>query len=221
MKIQKNERGFLFFELRSGAHDHIRTRVWVHSSLVQMKPCPNRGKSLSLISKDKLESPLLRCELCGVEFPATEEEFKTYNYSYHYFSLHPEKGEVHGELSLPLVGTRIYKTKKGSLVLRPAEPNHWVAFITERSGYRGTASLDVEAVGGKVEIVTSGKEYHSPRGSLGETAWALVNVNAEKVRVHARITGRRVSNSDFSYLLLPTGEKIEEVEKDVETLLLE
>jgi hypothetical protein len=46
-------------------------------------------------------------------------------------------------------------------------------------------------------------------------------VNAEKVKVSAKITGRRVSNPSFTYLLLPTGETIEEIEKDVEKLLLE
>jgi hypothetical protein len=187
-----------------------------------MKPCPNIGRSFYLVSKNKLEPlPLLRCELCGVEFPATKEEFETYNYSYHYSSTHTEKGEVYAGLSFPIIGAKIHRTEKGSLVLRPAEPNHWVALVSQKSGYRGTASIDVEAVNGSVEIVAAGKEYHSPRGSLGETAWALVNVNAEKVKVSAKITGRRVSNPSFSYLLLPTGETIEEIEKDVEKLLLE
>ena len=220
--IQRNERGFLFFELRSGAHNYIRTRVWVHNSLVRMKPCPNIGRSLYLISKNKLEPlPLLRCELCGVEFLAIKEEFETYNYSYHYSSTHTEKGEVLAELSFPIIRAKIHRTEKGSLVLRPGEQNEWVALVSQKSGYRGTASIDVEAVNGRVEVVAAGKEYHSPRGSLGETAWALLNVNAEKVRVHTRITGRRVSNPHFSYLLLPTGETLEELEKEVETLLLE
>jgi len=160
-EIQKNERGFFFFELRSGAHNYIRTRIWVHRDLVN------------------------------------EEE----------------------TLDFPLVGAKVVKTPKGGLVLRPAENEHWVALITERSGYRGTASISVEAVeGGEVEVITSGREFHSPRGSLGETAWALINVRG-KIRVRAHITGRRISKNDFSYTLSPTGEKVEEICEEVEKFL--
>jgi len=166
VSLQQNERGFMYFELRAGSHDHVRTRVWVHRSLVRMNP----------------------------------------------------EGEAPYELSFPIIGAKIHRTEKGNLVLRP-EPDWWVALVTEKSGYRGMASIRIEGVDGEVEIVAAGKEFHSPQGSLGETAWALINANAPQIKIHAHISGRRISRPEFSYILLPTGEIIEAVEEEVEKLL--
>lgn len=37
MDLQKNDRGYYYFDLFSGAHDHIRTRIWVHRSFVRVR----------------------------------------------------------------------------------------------------------------------------------------------------------------------------------------
>jgi hypothetical protein len=41
--IERNEKGFAYFELVAGSHDHIRTRVWVNNALVK-KSAPEDGE---------------------------------------------------------------------------------------------------------------------------------------------------------------------------------
>jgi len=119
------------------------------------------------------------------------------------------------DLEFPIHGAQVVKTEKGALVLRPAEG--WVALVKERSGYRGSADFSLE---GDFEIVAEGKEFHSPQGNLGETAWALVNVKSPELVVHASISGRRVSQGEYSYKSFPDG-KIENMEEEGLEQLLE
>jgi hypothetical protein len=107
-------------------------------------------------------------------------------------------------VQLPLQG-RIYKTKKGSLVLRLEKG--FVYFVQISSGYRGSASIN-EVKGSSVETVATGSEYHSGQGALGETAWALVNAQGP-IEVFGRRTGRRVDNPEVSFRLTPDGEREE------------
>jgi hypothetical protein len=186
IELQKNEKGFYFFELRSGAHDHIKTRVWVNRALVKVREekFPNYGGASCLFEAQ--EKGTLTHDVKRVE-----------------------------EVSFPIRGAQVVRTEKGALVLRPSEEG-WVALIRERSGYRGSASFSLE---GDYEIVAEGQEYHSPRGNLGETAWALVNVRGPELVVHAKISGRRVSREEYSYRVFPDGRTENLEEEGLEQLL--
>jgi len=160
MELIKSNKGFYLFNLVSGSHNHIVTKVWVNKKFV-----------------------------------------------------HPN--EADGEVEFPVQNARVIRTEKGALVLRPSDEG-WVALIQERSGYRGSADFSLE---GDFEIVAEGKEYHSPRGSLGETAWALVNVKGPEILVHVSISGRRVSKGEYSYKLYSDGKKLNLEEEGLEQLL--
>ena len=108
-------------------------------------------------------------------------------------------------IEFPIRGATIIRTEKGSLVMKKT-PGWNVFHVEIRSGYRGLASI-VEVKGG--EIMASGKEYHSPRGNLGETAWALVNSNQNFIEVFGERSGRRVDQNAFAFRLIVDGTKEE------------
>jgi len=206
MELSTNGKGFHYFTLVAGSHDHIRTRVWVNKAFVSFVPCPHRGRETET-SPEWLKGAGerdLTCYKCSSRYQV--EGLKI---------THPAEGEIPDEIKFPIKGAQVVKTEKGALVLRPAEG--WVALIRERSGYRGSANFSLK---GDYEIVAEGKEYHSPQGNLGETAWALINVKSPELVVHASITGRRVSQGEYSYKLFPDG-RIENLEEEGLEQLLE
>jgi hypothetical protein len=207
MELQRNEKGFYFFEFVAGSHDHIRTRVWVNKSFVNFVPCPHRGRETETSPEWLREATErdLTCYKCEVRYQIKELKI-----------VHPDEGEVPNELKFPIQGAQVFRTEKGVLVLRPSGEG-WVALVQERSGYRGSADFSLE---GDFEIVAEGKEFHSPQGNLGETAWALVNVKSPELVVHASITGRRVAQGEYSYKLFPDG-RIENLEEEGLEQLLE
>lgn len=98
----------------------------------------------------------------------------------------------------------------GNFVIRPAV-GQVVYLIEVSSGYRGGASIETITGG---EIVATGQSYHSGAGSLGETAWAVVNATGPVV-VSAHITGRRVDKNDVSFRLYPDGREEDASEDDL------
>jgi hypothetical protein len=116
----------------------------------------------------------------------------------------------------PIRGATVVATEKGALVMRPTDPAATVFIVEEESGYRGSCDIDVGGPG--VQVMAIGKAYHSPRGNLGETAWALVN-GFDEIRVKGRRDGRRVDREEIEYTLKNDGKKIEAVEEGLEELL--
>ena len=159
--IERNDKGYASVTFCAGAHGHIKTRVWVHRTLVEPGEHP------------------------GVE-----------------------------TLTFPVRGARIARTDKGALVLRPA-PGAVVYHVAIPSGYRGTARIDTIAGG---EIIASGSAYHSGQGSLGDTAWALVNASGP-IEVRGTRTGRRIDNPAVAYTVTPDGTETEIVEDAIAELL--
>ena len=94
-------------------------------------------------------------------------------------------------ISFPITSAKAIKTEKGNYVIVPDE-TCTTFLIRIPSGYRGWARIK-EIRGG--EVVLSGGELHSPRGSVGATAWALVVAN-NPIEVTAERSGRRISEND-------------------------
>ena len=143
ISVKKNERGFGYIELVSGAHDHIKTRVWVHGSI------------------------------------ACEET-----------------------IEFPVQNARVHSTEKGGYVLRP-DTNSTVYWVSIPSGYRGDAGVERVENG---EIVCGGKEFHSGQGSLGLTAWVVIN-GEKYINVYGHRSGRRVDDENVSIRYYKDGEE--------------
>lgn len=111
---------------------------------------------------------------------------------------------------------RIHRTEKGNLVLVPDDRS--VTYIIRvASGYRGSASI--ERIDGG-DVVAQGHEYHSPLGSLGETAWAIVVApGGSPITVDAHVTGRRVTKTNLSYRYFPDGRVEDRQEDDLAEIL--
>lgn len=154
-EINRNERGFGYIEFCSGSHGRIKTRIWIHNSLVS-------------------------CE--------GEREF----------------------IEFPVQNSFIQKTEKNSLVLREKEGGI-VYHIQIPSGYRGTAEINKVNNG---EIVASGNEFHSGQGSLGNTAWAIIN-STGFIEYEGEATGRRIDDPNVAYRVTPDG-NVEELIHDYE-----
>lgn len=126
---------------------------------------------------------------------------------------------VHGSLAgdtlqFPVNSAVIAKTAKGNLVLRP-EQNATVYLVKIESGYRGWAVID-EITNG--DIVAAGVEYHSGQGSLGGTAWALVNGKGS-IEIHGERSGRRVTEKAVHLVMHSDGRIEEAAEAELEQIL--
>jgi len=159
--LNVNERGFYYFKMVSGSHDHKKTIVWI-----------NRGL---------------------IEFDGNKQAY----------------------ISNPKRNAWIVQTDKGALVMRP-EDGGVVYVIEESSGYRGNCDIVVE--GFATYIVEQGKQYHSPQGNLGETAWIIVNARNE-IKVYGKRTGRRIENEDINYTMFIDGHIMNAIEEGLEQLL--
>jgi hypothetical protein len=124
-------------------------------------------------------------------------------------------------VEFPIENSKIEITERGSYVLRRKEG--WIVWVIEwRSGYRGSAS--VEVIGDGVEVIKEMKVLHSPLGNLGETAVVFFNIPVNiKAKVICRRSGRRVSEEErrgIEYEIC--GKEISEVvDEDIEKLLKE
>jgi len=122
-------------------------------------------------------------------------------------------------LSFPVQGARIYRTEKGSLVLRPAEG--WrVENIYVPCGFRGDSGIRILAPEGAEWF-----EYYvyaSPRGRLGISEGMLVNVPRDAVlKFEWGRTGRLYGDSPEGItIVMPDGEErpFEEVPDGLEAL---
>lgn len=125
------------------------------------------------------------------------------------------------EIAFPMKKAKIYQTQKGSLVLRPGKKEENVYYVEIPSGYRGSADIsDIKsAEGRKVEIVAKGYKYHSGRGALGETAWALINSDGEFIEVYGRRSGRRIDNPKVEFKITSNGKKEELIDEEVCNIL--
>ena len=79
-------------------------------------------------------------------------------------------------------------TTKGSLVLKPSPEKITIAFSVP-CGYRGSSSFEIQS---EVEFMREFQIYHSPRGSLGISAGAIVTVREKQwpIKVRWCRTGR-------------------------------
>lgn len=114
-------------------------------------------------------------------------------------------------VEFPIRGGWITKTEKGSLVLKKWPQDAVVFHIEIPSGYRGSARIDRIAHGpgtGELVVVATGSAYHSGQGSLGDTAWALVNSDGP-IEVFGTASGRRIDNPAVAFRLTPDGEREE------------
>ena len=127
----------------------------------------------------------------------------------------PYRETIINEVLFPIREARIVKTEKGGMVLRPAPAPSTVYLVEISSGYRGSSSLTNISEG---EIVAQGDAFHSGQGSLGSTAWAVVN-GGESITVQGRRTGRRIDKNEISLTLYADGRKEEVIEREIEQLL--
>lgn len=104
---------------------------------------------------------------------------------------------------LPVEGAKIFRTEKGSLVIRPE--TEWNVFYVEVvSGYRGSAAI--ERVDGG-EVVAQGEILHSPLGNLGLTAFAFINSQNKFVDIFGRRSGRRIEKKEVAFRIYADGEE--------------
>jgi len=133
---------------------------------------------------------------------------------------HTFVSEKEQEIAFPMKKAKIYRTQKGSLVLRPGKKEENVYYIEIPSGYRGSAEIS-DIKGGKTEIIAKGYKYHSGRGALGETAWALINSDSEFIEVYGRRSGRRIDDPKVEFKITSDGKKEELIDKEVCSILQE
>ena len=123
-------------------------------------------------------------------------------------------------VEFPVQDAWVYATKAESLVLRP-RTGGVVYYVTIASGYRGSATIHTcRRHTGECLVMAEGDEYHSGRGALGSTAWALVNADGP-IEVHGVRTGRRIANPRVALIYHPDGRVEELVDDDeVQTLFV-
>jgi len=68
------------------------------------------------------------------------------------------------------------------------------------------------------DVVLQGREFHSPTGSLGATAWVLVN-GLGSIEVRGVRTGRHVDDTTVLIRLSPNGEVVNAAEDELTELL--
>ncbi|HDJ89218.1 MAG TPA: hypothetical protein ENG40_00800 [Thermoprotei archaeon] len=113
-------------------------------------------------------------------------------------------------VEFPLRGARIIRTPKGNLVLKP-DPNYMVYYIFIHCGYRGGASFEILTPKIGESDIFEFKEYASPRGSLGVSIGALVNVPIDTpLKYRWERTGRLYGDAPQGItIVMPNGEEKE------------
>ena len=208
VEANRNERGYWSIYLENGPHGCRGTRVWLSRSLVPGPRCPLEGQQIK-VGRSKLSGAWENdCPQCGRSLKPAEGAPEG-------VFLHPES--TTRELEFPIRSAVVRRTERGSLILIPGKGI--VYFATIPSGFRGSATLD-EIRGG--EVIAAGKWYHSPQGSLGRTAWALVQAPPESsIEIIGSHTGRRIpkDREHVHLLLLPDGSRQEVLEPEIEAIL--
>jgi len=107
-------------------------------------------------------------------------------------------------------GRRIVKTEKGNYVLKP-DPNFCVFKVGWRAGYRGWSEYEVLTP--NIDLVVPYRIYHSPRGNLGISEYALVSTLQDRILVRLTRGGRLYGDpSEMTVELIATDEGQEERE---------
>lgn len=108
--------------------------------------------------------------------------------------VNPDKSDI---LNFPVYNSTIYKTDKGGNVLIPS-PSFVTHLFEVKSGYRGSANItSILQDGDYVFPAISGKSYHSPTGSLGETVFICFSVHYKiPVTITYNVTGRNIHRED-------------------------
>ena len=125
-------------------------------------------------------------------------------------------------VDFPIQAAKIVITKKGGLVLVPGTGIVYLAEL--KSGYRGSANITsiTNSAGDTLIPLASGHEYHSGRGALGETAWALVHTACGgNITVRGKISGRRVVRPNIVFEITPDGKEQEMLDDPEIAQLLE
>lgn len=113
-------------------------------------------------------------------------------------------------LEFPVEKAQIFKTEKGSFVLKPDKGN--VFYHSVKSGYRGSSNLEVEK---DCELITKVWEFASQTGSLGDTTHAFFNSKLNKIEIRWFRSGRRVDQTE-GVVRLTLGGSVEELIDDSE-----
>jgi len=94
------------------------------------------------------------------------------------------------EVFKPGVGKRIIKTEKGNYVIRP-DPNYAVIVVGWVCGTGGGSKYQILTPLDNDEIAIPFEIYHSRRGSVGISRYALLSVKKDKnIKVYLTRTGR-------------------------------
>ncbi|WP_340691057.1 hypothetical protein [Hydrogenobacter thermophilus] len=96
-----------------------------------------------------------------------------------------------GNKRVDIVGVdrRIVKTEKGNFVLRREQG--WITYdIGWECGYRGSSSFEILTPLPEDSIVLKYDIYHSERGSLGISTFALVSTRLDRIAVSLKRSGR-------------------------------